>query len=70
MTQAHIPSDLDPDDYVREHRDTLVDIIKHGTDPFVRALALAALVEYGDDPDLERVRYELDRAIEHREGSQ
>lgn len=58
----------DPDEYVRENHETLVEIIKHGTDPFVRALALAALVEYGEEPDLERVRLELDRAAD-REGS-
>ena len=51
-----------PDEYVRENCETLVEVIKHGTDPFVRALAFAALVEFGDDPDLERVRRELDRA--------
>ena len=61
------PETTDPDDYVRQNAETLVEIIKHGTDPFVRSLALAALVEFGDEPDLERVRHELDRAIE--EGS-
>lgn len=53
-----------PDEYVRENNETLVRILKHGNDEFVRALALAALVEYGDDPDIEQVRQELDRAIE------
>lgn len=48
--------------YVRENRDTLVEIIKHGSDPFVRSLALAALVEFGSNPDLERVQRELERA--------
>lgn len=56
-----------PDEYVRENQDTLVRIIKHGTDDFVRAFALAALVEYGDEPDIEHVRHELERATE-REG--
>lgn len=51
-----------PDEYVRENQDTLVRIIKHGTDDFVRAFALAALVEYGEEPDIEQVRRELDRA--------
>ena len=51
----------DPDTYVRENRETLVDIIKHGSDEFVRALALAALVEYGGEPELEKLRRELDR---------
>lgn len=57
-------TDPDPDEYVRENRDTLVEIIKHGTDPFVRSLALAALVEFGDEPDLERVRHELEHAAD------
>lgn len=57
----------DPERYVRENRDELVEIIKHGTDEFVRALAIAALVEYGEQPDIDRVRHELDRAIQ--EGS-
>jgi len=54
----------DPDTYVTENRETLVRIIKHGTDPFVRALAMAALIEYGNDPDIEKVRQELDRAVQ------
>lgn len=58
-----------PDEYVRENCETLVEVIKHGTDPFVRALALAALVEFGDDPEFERVRRELNRA-EKLEGSE
>ena len=62
MTTTDDPSD--PDEYVREHCETLVEIIKHGTDPFVRALAIAALVEFGEDPDIERVRYELNRATD------
>lgn len=58
--------DVDPDEYVRENRETLVKIIKHGNDEFVRALALAALVEFGGEPDIEQVRRELDRAEELR----
>lgn len=53
-----------PDEYVRENRDTLVHIIKHGNDEFVRALAMAALVEYGGQPELKKLRRELDRAAE------
>lgn len=49
----------DPDQYVRENHDLLVRIIRHGDDPFVRALALSALVHYGDDPEL----YELERDL-------
>jgi hypothetical protein len=55
---------IDPDEYVRNNRESLVAIIKHGNDDFVRALALAALVEYGGDPDIEKVRRELKLAAE------
>lgn len=55
---------IDPDEYVRNNSDTLVRIIKHGNDDFVRSLALAALVKYGDDPDIEKVRRELEKAAE------
>ena len=58
-----------PDEYVQENQDVLVKIIKHGTDDFVRAFALAALVEYGEEPDIERVRRELERAA-NQEGDQ
>jgi len=54
----------DPAQYVRENRETLVDIIKHGNDDFVRALAMSAIVEYGGEPELEKVRHELDRVAE------
>lgn len=62
------PDTPDPETYVRENHETLVEILKHGNDDFVRALALAALVEYGDEPDRETVRRELDQ-IEQLEGS-
>lgn len=62
-------TDPDPDEYVREHHETLVEIVKHGTDSFVRAFALAALVEYGGEPSIERVRHELERAAV-QEGSE
>ena len=56
-----------PDEYVQENQDTLVKIIKHGTDDFVRAFAIAALVEYGEEPDIEHVRRELDRATKRKD---
>lgn len=55
---------IDPDEYVRENRETLVRIIKHGNDDFVRSLAMAALVEYGGEPALDKVRDDLDRVAE------
>ena len=54
----------DPNRYVRENRETLVRIIKHGDDEFVRALALSALVRYGDEPQLNDVEYEIEQARE------
>lgn len=56
------PYDGEPDEFVRENQDTLVRILKHGDDEFVRALALAALLEYGNDPQLEDVERELQQA--------
>lgn len=61
-------TDPTPDEYVRENRETLVRVIKHGNDDFVRALALAALVEYGGEPDREAVKRDLDR-LDDFEGS-
>jgi len=60
---------IDPDEYVRNNREELVAIIKHGNDDFVRALALAALVEYGGDPEIEKVRRELELAAEMKESA-
>lgn len=51
----------DPNEYVRENKDRLRRIVKHGDDQWARAMALAALVEYGDDPDVDQLRTEIDR---------
>lgn len=52
------------DQYVQENKDTLVRILKHGDDEFVRALVLQALVRYGDEPTLHDVQSEIERARE------
>jgi len=57
----------DPDTYVRENKDRLRRIVKHGDDEWVRAMALAALVEYGDQPDVDQLRNEIDRMEELEE---
>lgn len=62
------PAD-DPDAYVRENRGTLIRILKHGDNEFVRALALAALTRYGDEPLIEDVEHEL-RQAKKTEGGQ
>jgi len=56
-----------PETYVQEHRETLIEIIKHGDDNFVRALCLTALVMYGADPDVEQLQEEIARLDELRE---
>jgi len=56
-----------PETYVQEHRETLIEIIKHGDDEFVRALCLAALVKYGTDPDIEHLQEEIARLDELQE---
>lgn len=55
-------TDIDPHDYVREHRDDLTKIIKHSDDDFTRALAIVTLVKYGSEPDVEQVQHEIETA--------
>lgn len=57
----------DPEQYVNNNAEELVRIIKHSSNAFPRALALAALVEYGDDPTIDSVADELERLVNHRE---
>lgn len=54
----------DGDQFVQENKDTLVRILKHGDDEFVRALALSALLRYGNEPALHDVENEIERAKE------
>ena len=60
----------DPDQYVNENSEELTRIIKHSSNTFPRALALAALVEYGDEPTIETITEDLERLQEHSEGEQ
>lgn len=62
------PYEGDPDQFVGDNRETLVRIVKHGDDEFVRALAVNALVLYGRDPDVEDVAQEIRRAKEDDTG--
>ena len=59
--------DGSPDEFVSENRETLVRIVKHGDDEFVRALAIKALVNYGREPEAEDAVRELRRAIDEEE---
>jgi len=58
----------EPEQYVNENTDQLVRVIKHSSNSFPRALALAALVEYGDDAAVESVAEELEQFVKRREG--
>lgn len=54
----------DPEDYVASNQETLHRIIKHSSKSFPRALALAAIVEYGDDAAGEDLVTELEQLRE------
>jgi hypothetical protein len=57
----------DPDEYVRDNRETLIRVVKHSNDEFVRALCLAAIVEYGEDPSVDQIQNDLERLKEFDE---
>lgn len=48
-----------PEEFVEENRDELMEILLNG-DRTLRALAIAILLEGGDDPDIELVKRELE----------
>jgi len=57
----------DPDTYVRQNKESLVRVIKHSNDEFVRALCLAALVKYGEEPPEAVVEKDIDRLDQLRD---
>lgn len=61
--------DGDPEKFVQENYDTLLRILKHSDDEFVRGLALSALLEYGSDPLVEDVERDLKNAREGNGGA-
>jgi hypothetical protein len=54
-------SSQEPGEYVAANEETLVKIIRHSSSTFPRALALAALVEYGDGHSIEAIKEEIER---------
>lgn len=46
---------------MRENQEVLSNIIKHSSDDFVRALAVAAIVEYSDDATRDEIIGELEK---------
>lgn len=59
-----ITNSEDPDEFVRENREELVYIVRHGQDLWIRALCYAMLIEYGRDPSLTQLRQEIEQARE------
>lgn len=53
-----------PERFVRQNRETLLRVIRHGDDEFVRALAIAVLVEYGDNPTRDQIIREVEQITE------
>jgi hypothetical protein len=53
-----------PEQWVRENRETLLRVIRHGDDSFTRGLAIAALVKYGPDPSMDQVIDDIRRIEE------
>jgi hypothetical protein len=54
-----------PEEYVSQHTDDLVHVIKQSADPWIRGLCLAALVKYSDgEYDLDQIHEELDEIQE------
>lgn len=57
----------EPAEYVKKNEETLLDLIKHSQNDFVRSLALAAILEFGEDPTVDAIVDDL-RKIEEERG--
>ena len=55
--------EVDPEEYVQEHRARIVEIIRHSDDPFARACAWMLLDRYTPDIDIKELRDELDDVV-------
>jgi len=56
--------DEDLREYVDENRDTLVKVLRHGTDNFARGCALAVLLYGSNRPELQNVIEILEQEVE------
>jgi len=50
----------DAEEYVRENRDVIADVLRHSQDPYARACALALLKLAGTERDAEMVKQEVE----------
>lgn len=53
--------EADPSTYVSDNEEELVKIVKHSKNDFPRALALAALIEYGEGTTTEQVIEQIEQ---------
>lgn len=53
-----------PSEYVQQNEQQLERLIKHSNNDFVRALAIAAIVEYGGDASVDSITADLERIKE------
>ena len=58
---------LPPREYVQQNREQLERLIRHSDNDFVRALAIAAFIEYGEDASIESITKDLERIKELEE---
>ncbi|MCU4743430.1 hypothetical protein [Natronoglomus mannanivorans] len=53
-------------EFVKENREMLTRVLRHGNDGYARACAWALLDRGGSDPDLEKIEQELQELKKHR----
>lgn len=58
--------DIDPETFVEENRERLVQIIRHSDDPFARACAWSMLDRYTPDREIDELHEELDNVTNRR----
>lgn len=56
-------TDTDPEAYVREHREEIIQVIRRSDDSFTRACAWALLDRYSTNPDIDQLQREFDAVI-------
>lgn len=59
--------DVDPEEFVQEHRERIIRVIRHSDDPFTRACAWTLLDRYTRDEDLKQLHDELDAVAERED---
>jgi len=55
--------DIDPEEFVQENREQVIQVIRHSDDPFARACAWTLLDRYTPDQEVEQLREEFELAI-------